>query len=372
MLSLLSPCLAAAQIQAIKDNGETDRQGTDTYHRLEEEVDTEAPARVGFSLLGSEIRLNGFAEFNAEYLDIADLEDPQREDSSDLFIGSLELAAQVLFNDWSKLKLVVAAEDFGRNGEEGRIIMSEVIVTLEAPWYPLYLVAGRTQMPFGIYENHLIEGTLTEEVYEIDDVGVIIGFAPDLFGLDLAVALYETPVIIDNLEEFDVFEKREERPEDDGFAAYAAQLSIEPLEDTVYLSVFYDNEPGDGRRNQSIGAAMGWSVWRVSLDTEWISALTREVGEDGMENKESAWLVGLAVEVTEAVELAGRYERFIDDVSGGQDEVLDYRWVAGGSYLFTPWASLALEYRYSKFEKEVDSPIEDQQHIVQLQLALEF
>jgi hypothetical protein len=369
---LIVPFVSAAQNQPATVHWAAGQQQTETDSDAYEEPEADAPSGVGFSVLGRNIRLNGLAEFNAEYLDVADLEDPRREDSSDFFISSLELATRVFFNDWSKLKLVVSAEDFGKNGEEGRVIMSEAIATLEAPWVPLYLIVGRTEIPFGVFEDRLIEGTLTEEVYEIDDVGLIFGFAPDLYGLDLSVAVYEEPTIIDNLEEFDVFEKAEGRSQDDRFDSYVANLTAEPFEDTLYLSVFYDNEPGDGRRNQSIGSAIGVSLWRLSVDAEWISALTREAGENEVENKESAWTAGAALELTEAVELAGRYERFDDDDSGAQDEVLDYRWVAGGNYQFGEWTTLSLEYRCSKFEKEPDSDIEDQQHMVQLQLTFAY
>jgi hypothetical protein len=372
IFSLLAPCLWAAQNQPESGQVQTRLQQTEAYHRLDEEQEADAPAGVGFSLLGSDIRLNGLAEFNAEYLDIADLEDPRREDSSDFYVGTLELTTRVFFNEWSRIKLVLSAEDFGKNGEEGQVVLSEAIATLEAPWYPLYLIAGRTQMPFGVFEDRLIEGTLTEEIYEIDAVGIIMGLAPDLYGLDLAFAFYERPAIIDNLEDFDAFEKAEGRPEEDRFASYALMLSARPLEDVLYLNLFYDNEPGDGRRNQSLGGAIGASVWRLSADAEWIAALTREAGENERENKEAVWVVGLAVELTEAVELGARHEHFDDDDSGEQDEILDYRWVAGGNYQFAEWATFSLEYRYSKFEKEPDSDIEDQQHMIMLQLALEY
>jgi hypothetical protein len=369
---LLLPCLVAAQQQAPEGHGEADAQQLETDNNFEAESEIDPPSGVRFYALGSEIRLNGFAEFNAEYLDVADLEDPRREDSSDFFISSLELAMRVFFNDWSKLKLVVSAEDFGKNGEEGRVIMSEAIATLEAPWIPLYLIAGRTEMPFGEFEDRLIEGTLTEEVYEIDDVGLILGMAPDFYGLDLSVAVYDEAAIIDNLEEFDAFEKAEGRPKDDRFDSFVTKLSAEPLEEALYLSLFYNSEPGDGCRNQSMGSAIGVRLWRLRVDAEWISALTREAGENEVENKESAWTAGLALELTAAMELAGRYERFEDDDNGEQDEVLDHRWVAGGNYQFGDWTTLSLEYRYSKFEKEPDSDIEDQQHMVMLQLAFEY
>jgi hypothetical protein len=367
---LLTPCLTAAQ-------NSSDEVGTGQHlsageEPFEEAAEVETPAGLEFTLLGRSIRLNGLAEFTAEYLDLDDLEDPHREDSSDVFISTLELALRMEFNDWSKAKVAVSAEDIGKNGEEGRVIMNEAAVTLEAPWLPLYLIAGQTQMPFGEFEDHLIEGTLTEEIYEIDDLGLILGFQPDLYGLDLSVAVYQDPMIVDNLTDVDLHEDAEDRSDDARFASYILRLAAEPLEEVVLGSLSYNSEPGDGRRNQSLGGALRVSLWRLTFDMELITALTREDGEDGRENKESAWVAGLAVELTEAIEIAGRYEGLNDDNSGGQDEVLDHRWVAGGNYAFNDWALFSLEYRYSKFEKEPDSDIEDQQHMVQVQLAFEF
>ena len=67
------------------------------------------------------------------------------------------------------------------------------------------------------------------------------------------------------------------------------------------------------------------AIGRLSVSAEWISVWTREAGEDEVENKEAAWTTELAFELTDSVELAGRYEGFYDDCSGKQDEVLDDR-----------------------------------------------
>lgn len=367
---LLTPCLAAAQ----KSTGEVhaEQRQISGEEPLDETVADEIPAGQEYCLLGRKIRLNGLAEFTAEYLDVDDLEDPDRGASSDFFISTLELGLRMEFYDWSKAKVVVSAEDMGKNGEAGRVIMSEAVIVLEAPWFPLYLITGQTEMPFGEFEDHLIEGTLTEEVYEIDNRGIILGFQPDLFGLEISAALYQDPRIIDNLKDLDLHEETVDRSDDDRFAAYIFRLSAEPLEEVLYGSLFYNSEPGDGRRNQSLGGALMLSLWRLTLDMELITALTREDGEDERENKESAWVAGLAVELSESIEIAGRYEGLDDDNRGDQDEVLTYRWVAGANYAFDDWAVLALEYRYSKYEKEPDSDIEDRQHMVQIQLSFEF
>ncbi len=146
------------------------------------------------------------------------------------------------------------------------------------------------------------------------------------------------------------------------------------------MSAFYDSEPGDGRRNESIGGAFTLNFWKFILDTEYITALQRENGEDGEENKESTAVVGLAFDVLDSLQLATRYAVFDDDNPGDQDEVLDYRFVAGFNYSFTDVVDISIledavfsfEYRFSKYEKEKGSEAADSQNMLQFQVALEF
>ena len=121
---------------------------------------------------------------------------------------------------------------------------------------------------------------------------------------------------------------------EDKFSSYIANVTLEPVEDTLTVSAFYNSEPGDGRRNESIGGAFTLNFWKFILDTEYITALQRENGEDGEENKESTAVVGLAFDVLDSLQLATRYAVFDDDNPGDQDEVLDYRFVAGFNYSF--------------------------------------
>ena len=139
-------------------------------------------------------------------------------------------------------------------------------------------------------------------------------------------------------------------------------------------------EPGDGRRNRSVGGALALNFWKFSLDAEYITALTREKGENEEENKESAVVVGIAFDLLDSLELATRYEVFDDDQSGDQDEVLEYRLIGGFTYAFADlaafWfldsASFAFEYRFSRYEKEADSNSADSQNMLQFQFSVGF
>lgn len=326
------------------------------------------------------IRLLGSIETNYEYLDVKDIDDKNSGSSSDLFISSLAIGLSVIINEWSKALVVLEFEDIGRKDGSERLKLDEAVVTLGSPWIPLYVIGGKRVMPFGVFEDHLIEGTLAEDIYEIDEFGATLGFAPDFYGLDISFSIYEDASITDNLNDFDTHEYNPDHHKEDRFGSYIANVKLAPVGDTLTVSAFYNSEPGDGRRNESIGGAFTLNFWKFILDTEYITALQRENGENGEENKESTAVVGLAFDTLDSLQLVTRYAVFDDDNPGDQDEVLDYRFVAGFNYSFIDVVDISFledaifsfEYRFSKFEKEKDSEAADSQNMLQFQVALEF
>ena len=331
--------------------------------------------------LGEEkIKLIGYIETNYEYLDVKDIDNKDSGSSSDLFIGSVTFALSAIFNEWSKALVALELEDIGRDGDAGNFRIDEATATLKAPRIPLYFIGGKTVLPFGVFEDHLIEGTLAEDLYEIDEWGATLGFAPDFFGLDISFSIYEDASIMDNLEDFDTHEFRPEHPKEDRFGSYIANVTLAPVRDTLTVSAFYNSEPGDGRRNESIGGAFTLDFWKFILDAEYITALQRENGENGRENKERVAVAGLAFDLLDWLQLATRYEDFDDDNPGDQDEVLDYRVIAGFNYFFLDHvdlsyledAAFSFEYRFSKYEKEKGSEAADSQTMLQFQVAIEF
>ena len=350
---------------------ENQAEGKDVKQQLQEfEKIEEGP--TGLEFWDKKVRLNVLAQFNYEYLDPHDIGDNDSGSSSNFFVSSLDVALRVLFNEWSKANVVVAAEDVGKEGKSGNITLDEATVTLEGPSIPLYFIGGKTVMPFGAFEDHLIEGTLTEDLFEINQVGATLGFDPDIYGLDISFSVYKDPQIIENLENFETHVSRNNRKSDDEFRSYIINVTLEPIEDAFLLSTFFDSEPGDGKRNQSIGGALTWRYADVTLDVEYITALDREKDEDGEENKETAWLVGLAFRMTDSLELATRYEKFDDGNSGNQDEVLDYSVRGGFNYSFLKFAIFSFEYRFSKYEREKGTGAADEQNMFQFQLTLAF
>ena len=369
------------------ENDKADHEAKQRLKQIEEieEKEEEAERQGALNpiiqeIFGEKVRLNGGVEFNYEYLDVEDIGDENSDSSSDFYMSTAELALRVFFNEWSKAKIVVTAEDVGQQGEDGKIRLDEAIASLKTLQVPFYLIGGKTVMPFGVFEDHLIEGTLTEDLYEIDEWGATLGFNPDFYGLDISLSVYRNPQVIENLQNFDTHEWGPGRQKEDKFRSYITNITLQPLEETVTLSAFYNSEPGDGNRNQSIGGAFTLNYWKFTLDAEYVTALEREKGDNSEENKESARVVGLAFDLLDSLQLATRYEVFSDDTRGDQDEVLDYRIVAGFNYSFLEWvdvsfltdAALLFEYRYSKFEKERDSEATNSQNMFMFQMVLGF
>jgi hypothetical protein len=311
-------------------------------------------------------------ELNYDYADVSDTANENSDSTSDLYLGSVELAFRVFFNKLAQAKIQIEAEDVGLQDGSGDIRLDEAFVTLKSPRIPLYFIGGKKTLPFGVFENRMISDTIAEDLYEIDEVGATLGFAPDVYGLDISFTVYEGQNIIENLEDFGTHEFSTGRIEEEDVNSFIANVTLEPLEEILSLAVFYNSEPGDGNRNRSIGGALTLNVWKFVFDTEYITAIEREKGEDGKENKEKAWFVALAFQPVKKLELAARYEFFNDDRSSDQDEILTDSYLAGFNYYLFDFAIISFEYRHDRFEKESGSNAADAQNEFRFQLALEF
>jgi opacity protein-like surface antigen len=381
---LFCPMTSAAE----EPNIETEQEESQQPQRFEERKENEETrenkkgeeeeATEGIRILSGlpvdKIILRGFIDLDYDYYEVSDVSDKDSTGRTDLGLGSADLELRVFFNEWLKAKFTVVADDIGKQESDNKIKVDDAFFTLNFPWVPLYFKGGYTTLPFGVFEDRLITGTILEDLYEIEQVGATLGFSPDFYGLDISFTVYAGQDIIKNLRNFDIDEYSTAREKDDDVSSFIANLTLEPVEDMLSLIVFYDSEPGDGRRNQTIGSALTLDVWKFSLDGEYITALQREKGDNGKENKESAWVAGLAFRPSESVpvEFVVRYEDFDDDIKGNQDEILDDRYVAGLSYQFLEWATFFFEYDYLNYEKEKDSDAVDHTYELHFRIGLAF
>lgn len=218
--------------------------------------------------------------------------------------------------------------------EEIGDILDEAIITLENfSQAPISITAGKTGMPFGVFESHLISDPYTKEVGDICwEIGGVVG----VFGnyakepVKVSLALYDSTI--------------EEEP-----VAFACQLSASPAEGLT-IGASYRNQKGeDGADTNTLAdlsAMAQYAAGPVTIDVEYSGAMTREKDEP----KPSAYSAGLSYQATEPLELAVRYDGFNDD----DDTVTspESRIGAGLNYTFLEVATLSAEIGNTKPEKD--------------------
>jgi hypothetical protein len=311
------------------------------------------------------------AEIVAYGVDTPDVAEAKRRSLSDLYLNSIEIDLEIGFQDWLTTALAVEAENIGKKDDRGEFHLNEALVTIRHPDQPFYATAGKRTQPFGVFEDHMISGTLAEEVYEVNETGLTLGMASETVVEDLSLTVYQGQDIVENLREFGAHERRPGHHNPHHRFSLIANLGVSPLEH-VSGALFFSSEPGDDRRNESVGSAVSVTFWKFIMDIEYITAIRRETGNDGEENLERAWCLAAAVTPVEMIELATRVEFFDDDRSGEQDEMLKYRYLTGLNYTLGEHALLSTEYRFSRYEREAGSDAADHQNEITLQLSIAY
>jgi hypothetical protein len=351
-------CSAQPPVQTIVDRQE-DREDDDGEHQW------------GFTVWGDNIRLGLSVELNGIYSDIEDEGVAASGDLWDAYIGAIGFRLNANWTEWLSFDLLAELEDIGKHDDSATVTLSEVFVTLQHPQLPVYFIGGKRPLPFGVFEDRMISGPLTEELYEIVDVGATLGVQIDALRSNFSLTLCEGQHVIENLKQFNTHQFAEGRVQTDRIDAYIFTFESEPIDDMLALALFFNSEPGDDRRNETIGAAVTWSFFDVAVDVEYITALKRESGKNGEQNLETAWVSGIAYQPVDAIQAAVRYEHFDDD-RGEQDLVVDFRYLAGLNYFIDENITVSFEYRHTEFEREEGSGAADAVNEYRIQLAFEY
>ena len=336
----------------------------------------------GFS---DKLTFSGAIELDYSYADDSDIGDNTVNDTtSDLDIGTVELGVEVAFHEYVKGNLLLKGEALDTGND--RVFWDEATITIQKEGFPLYFIGGKRGQPFGVFETHLINDPITQDCYEIAKTGATVGFAPDFLGLDISATVYKGEVLMGHLDEFFDYIDRDSTSAGftlsptykatDDVSSYIGNITISPAEGLT-VAAFYDSEPGDGERNETVGGMFHYEISKITLDAEYITALEREKHfTDNKEYKESAWFAAVAFQVMEPLEIAVRYEAFDDDIEGDQDGHLDSRYSIGFTYTLFEKNSFVTnlmgEYRISNYEKTAGSTADDKLNEAFIRLAIEF
>ncbi len=343
--------------------------------------------------IAEKISFSGTIELDYSYADDSDIGDNTVNDStSDLDIGTVELGAEIKLNEYVTGKLLLKGEDLDSGND--RVFWDEATITIRKEGFPLYFIGGKRTQPFGVFESHLINDPITQDCYEITKAGATLGFTPDILGLDASFTVYRGEVLMDHMLDGAYGLGRDYKDdggvlpgwrtggmgagyaETDNVSSYIGNITVSPIEGLT-LASFYDSEPGDGDRNETVGGMFNFQVWKLTFDAEYIKAVSREKDSaDNKEYKESAWFGAVAFQITEPLELAVRYEGFDDDIAGDQDGTLKNRYSMGANYtLFEKKnfsTTIMAEYRRSDYEKASGSISDDKLDEFFVRLAMAF
>ena len=343
---------------------------------LYEKEREEAPAKWT-----DKITLNGAVEFDYEYADDSDVSDNTVNDSnSDLKVGTVELGLGIAFHEAVTGSVVLKAEDIGDDDTttSDDVFVDEAIITLQKEGFPLYFVGGKRTQPFGFFNTNLINDPITQDLYEISKAGATLGWTPGILNMDISLTLYRGEVLADKAEEAGIGFARDKSAgySNNDVSSYIANITAYCLNNCMSFSAYFDSEPGEGDRNETIGGTFHYFIdgINLALDAECMAAVSRENASNDAEAKESAGFLAAAYQVIDPLQLAVRYEFFDDDVSGDQAGTLEDRFSLGGTYtLFEKGdfvCNLMAEYRLSNYENAAGA--NDDLNEFFARLAIEF
>lgn len=361
VLSLMLASGLCFALPALSPTAEAaDESSPARVNRLEESTDS----RYGWL---DHVNLHGLIEVEASYVNVDSAAPGTDSTDSDLTLSTVALGIDV-----DIVKHVSGHVLFLWEGDD-----SEPLEVDEAGIYldgediiPLYLEAGKLYLPFGNFASHFISDPLTHELGETRESAVIAGYTNET--LDLSFGVFNGDIDergdnnrIDNFVASGVFSLPEETVP--GLELVAGISWISDLADSNVLqdeiAVSAINNKIDG-----ISAFVSVALWeRGSLIAEYLSALdTFEAGElsfdDGKKRRPETWNFEAGYALTDALEIALRYE-------GGKDlgDLLpDRQYGIVASYCLFENTVLSIEYLHGEFANN------DEQDLLTAQFAFEF
>jgi len=341
---------------------------------IKEEITEELKAEGGIlSGIQDNIAIGGAVEVDYQFRDHRDRNDVNSGSTSDLFVSTVELGIEARVNEWTRANMLFKLEDVDKSNntannndptDPDNPFIDEAYITIFNPAKcPFYTILGKRAQPFGQLYTHTISDPITKDTYEIVTTGATVGYAPDdFFDLDASLTVYKGEKVMDQVGAIGSSPGRSNRTAGyaatDDVSSYIASLSVKPVE-ALTVGVAFDSEPGDDNRNETLNLFAEFSMAEVTVDAEYFKATKRETHfTDNMDYKENAWVIGVAYEIMERLELACRYEHFDNDRSVDADGDFDHAIVFGANYELFENVTLMGEYRNLKEKAAAGSTYE--------------
>ncbi len=348
----------------------------DRIKKLEEAVGRVPESDKWFDRL----QFSGVVEVEAGHLN-TDFDNAATDDTSE---SDVDLATVELGLDANIAKHVSGHVLFKYETDTDVFVDEGFITLVGSESFPAYLIAGRQYIPFGNFDSHFLSDPMTLDLGETIEGAVVAGyrFGGGMFDLSLGV--------------FNGNGSAPKFNEDSTISNYMASFSGEPIEGLVFGAAYTSNIAaaggladnltmdrdldGNADLNDYVG---GWSAFvsytfmNFKVIGEYVTAADEfEVGEvfdaNGIDTKKkqpSAWNAEIGYAITDAWEVAGRYEASTDtdaDIGTG-DGFAENRYGAVVNWGVFDATNLALEYMRANYLD--DFKTED---ALTLQLAVEF
>jgi hypothetical protein len=230
------------------------------------------------------MRISGVLNIDTRWMKQGDFTDSTSGSSTDLYIRKIEAALEGDFADWISVTAVLNSEwlqDPLNQGDE-KIAVDEAHVDVNIPNTPLFLAAGKKDVPFGLFENYLITDPMTMDAYETNKVGLTAGLNGPLDS-SLALSLYKGTEQMDHLFQSGLFDAQTVTRSPGSTPAQAnsfvVSASFSPAGKTLTLFSAYLSEPGNDRRNTTLNLGLNFllpSSAGVLFEGEYMKALSRE------------------------------------------------------------------------------------------------
>ena len=295
-------------------------------------------------------RLGGVVEVEAGFVNE---DDPAEGDSSDIALATVEIGLDATINKNVEAHMLLLYED----GEEFTVDEGTITISDKLGYF---ITVGKMYLPFGVFNSHFISDPLTLELGETNETALMIGYTKDM--IELSVGLFNGNV--------------DEAGEDDKIDDYVASLTVTPVEGISFgasyisdisdtdaeITVAFGNVSSQGNTEVVAGysAFISASLGPVTLEAEYLAAAEEfDTADITTEDQPSTFNVELAYAISEAAELALRYE-------SADDFGVETQYGIAYSRELYENTSFALEYIAGEYEGG------DERTAVTAQLGIEF
>ena len=304
------------------------------------------------------IQLSGVVETEASYVK-TDFKDPATQDTeaSDVDLAVVELAV-----DAKIAKHVDGHVLFKWEADE--LFVDEGFITLVGSEdFRAYLIAGRQYIPFGYFDSNFITDPATLILGETNEGAVVAGyrFGGEMF--DISVGAFNG--------------RAKETGKDDKISNFVGAVVVSPFENIMLGASYTSNlaaanslydqtdVDGDGTPDPISSFVGGYSAFatasfldRFKVIGEYVSAADEfKAGElyvntDTKKRQPAAWNLELGYTVTDAWEIAVKYEGSTDGDAGSAEFLPESQYGAVVNWGLFENTNLAFEYLHGEFEND--------------------